>query len=126
MNHNDVAVVLDLHKKWIQRKKGGKKANLQDANLKDADLWGANLQNADLWGASLKGADLQGADLDFSCLPLYCGGSYFKTDSRVVRQIIAHVCTLDVADADDELRLCLDTMRIEALKSHRAHDLKLS
>lgn len=45
--------ILDLHKNWLNKEEGGKRAYLQ----------GANLQRANLQGANLKGAYLQGADL---------------------------------------------------------------
>ena len=95
-------------------------ADLQHADLQDADLRYANLQHADL-----RDADLQGADLDFSCLPLWCGGSRFKADAKLVRQIIAHVSTFEIVGADDELKAVLEAMRGEAKKSHRASDLGL-
>ena len=115
-------------------------ANFQDADLRSADLWGANLRGANLQranlqranllganllGANLQCADLQGADLDYSCLPLWCGGSRFKADSRLVRQIIAHIVTIEIADADETLTATIATMRIEASKSHRASNLGL-
>jgi len=105
-------------------------ANLRDANLRGADLQGANLRDADLRDADLRDADLrdanlQGANLDFSCLPLWCGGSRFKADSRLVRQIIAHIVTLEIVDADEELTVTISAMKIEARKSHRASDLGL-
>ena len=98
-------------------------ADLRNTNLRDADLQRADLQRADLRGADLRGADLRGAGLDFSCLPLWCGGSQFKADSKIVRQIIAHVCTLEIVDADDGMKAAIQAMRIEAVKSHRAKDL---
>ncbi len=105
-------------------------ANLQGANLQGAYLHGANLQGAylhgaNLQGANLQGADLQGANLDFSCLPMWCGGSRFKCSPALIRQIFAHVCSLEVIDADDETKAALLAIRKEAEKSHRAGDLGL-
>jgi hypothetical protein len=117
------------------------RADLQRANLQDADLWGADLQRADLQRANLqdadlqdanlqranlRGANLQGADLDFSCLPLWCGGSRFKADARLVRQILAHIVTIEIMDADDGLKIAIEAIKIEAHKSHRASDLGLA
>ena len=131
--------ILDAHKKWLSSV-GGERANLQGAdlqgaNLQDADLQraylqGANLQDADLRGAYLQGADLrdanlQGANLDFSCLPLWCGGSKFKADARLIHQILAHVSTIEVSDADADLKAVLAAILPEAKKSHRADDLGL-
>jgi uncharacterized protein YjbI with pentapeptide repeats len=55
MNINET---LRLHKAWINGEKGGKRADLQDANLRCADLRRANLTDADMRGADLRGADL--------------------------------------------------------------------
>ena len=90
---------LDLHKKWLNNEKGGVRLSLQGANLQDANLQDANLQGADLRGAALRGADLQGADLrgvnlDFSCLPLWCGGLNFKIDEKQAKQLLYHVVNL--------------------------------
>ena len=73
MTANEIMVILDRHKKWLNNDPGGGRANLQganlwgadlqDANLQDANLWGADLQGANLWGANLQGANLCGADL---------------------------------------------------------------
>jgi hypothetical protein len=129
------------HIKWLRDEEGGARVDLRGANLRGADLQradlrgadlrganlqDANLQDADLRGADLRGADLRGADLDFSCLPLWCGGSRFKADSRLVRQILAHVVTIEIMDADDGLKIAIEAIKIEARKSHRAHDLGLS
>jgi uncharacterized protein YjbI with pentapeptide repeats len=100
-------------------------ADLQDANLQDANLQRADLRGADLQDADLQDADLQDVNLDYSCLPLWCGGSRFKADSKIVRQIIAHVCTIEIVDADDEMRATIAAMKLEAVKSHRASVLGL-
>ena len=63
MTNQEIKGILELHKKWLNREEGGKRANLQGADLQGADLWGANLQGADLQGADLRKADLWGADL---------------------------------------------------------------
>ena len=74
---DELKEILKKHSDWLDGG-GGKRANLQDAdlrganlrdaNLQDADLRGANLQGAnlcdvDLWGANLRDADLRGANL---------------------------------------------------------------
>ena len=69
-------------------------ADLQDADLQDVNLQSANLQDADLQGAKLRGADLQGANLDFSCLPLWCGGLNFTIDEKIAKQIAYHLVNL--------------------------------
>ena len=73
MNNDEIRVVLEQHKLWLNNE-GGEKAdlqradlkgaNLRGANLKEANLRGADLQRANLKGANLRGADLQWADLE--------------------------------------------------------------
>lgn len=55
--------IIEKHKKWLNYKKDGEKANLQGADLWSADLQGADLRRADLWSADLRSANLQSADL---------------------------------------------------------------
>jgi len=146
MNSEEIKKVLELHEKWINGEEGGERAdlseaNLREANLSGADLRGAFLSGADLCGADLRGAnlsgaglrgaflsgadlcgaDLRGADLDFSCFPLWCGGSKFKCDTKLVYQLLAHICTLEFDDTEG----IKDFMMPFALKSHRAEDLRL-
>ena len=82
--------ILEKHKKWLDKKDGGERADLSYANLSYADLSytdlkGANLICANLSGADLSYADLRGADLnhtdlggadlrgaDLSCTRLNC------------------------------------------------------
>jgi uncharacterized protein YjbI with pentapeptide repeats len=102
------------------------KANLHWADLREADLRGVNLSEAYLRGANLRGAflcgaDLSGADLDFSCFPLWCGGSRFKCDTKLVYQLLAHICTLEFDDTEG----IKDLIMPFAVKSHRAVDLGL-
>jgi uncharacterized protein YjbI with pentapeptide repeats len=62
-------------------------AILRDADLRDALLWRANLHEADL-----QGADLRGANIDFSCLPLSCGGLHMQLDRKLLAQLAYHFC----------------------------------
>ena len=96
-------------------------ANLSGANLRGADLRGADLRWTNLHEVDLRGADLRGADLDFSCFPLWCGGSKFKCDTKLVYQLLAHICTLEFDDAEG----IKDLIMPFAVKSHRAVDLGL-
>ena len=128
MEKKELAIILKKHSAWINGKYGGeradlKSANLQSANLQSADLRGADLQSADLRGADLQSADLRWADLDYSCLPLWCGGSKFKADMRIVRQILAHVCAIEIMEADESIKAAIEAILPEAKKSHRASDL---
>jgi hypothetical protein len=79
---------------------GLKGANLKGACLVDADLEGADLVDADLKGANLKGADLKGANLDFSMIPLRCGGLGWKIDTRIAAQITYHLCSMECGDPE--------------------------
>ncbi len=45
----DLKQILELHKKWLNKEAGGKRANLSGADLRSADLSGAYLSGADLW-----------------------------------------------------------------------------
>ena len=147
MSSEEIKDVLDSHQKWINGEDGGKRAdlswtdlreanlseanlckadlrraNLSEANLCKADLHDANLRGANLCRANLRGADLRGADFDFSCFPLWCGGSRFKCDTKLVYQILAHICTLDFLDDEGIKELIMPF----AQKSHRAQNLGIS
>jgi len=60
--------ILKLHKLFIDKQRGGIRADLIGADLQEADLQGANLQGANLRGADLQGANLQGANLQGAIL----------------------------------------------------------
>ena len=148
MTKKELAAILSKHSMWLHDKEGGERAYLQDANLRGADLRGAYLQganlrgadlqradlrdanlqdadlrDADLRGADLRDADLRGADLDFSCLPLWCGGSKFKADAKLMAQIAAHFCAIE---CDDPAYIAARAAVLSfALTSHRASDLGL-
>ena len=126
MSSEEIKKVLDSHQKWINEEDGGERANLRGADLREADLRGADLRGADLsWAnlcwADLSKADLSGADLDFSCFPLWCGGSKFKCDTKLVYQLLAHICTLEFDDTEGIKNLIMPF----AVRSHRAVDLGL-
>jgi hypothetical protein len=148
MTKEELTAILEKHVKRLNGENGGAWANLSLADLSGADLSGADLSRADLSGAdltganilradlsradltganisgaNLSGANLTGANLDYSCFPLWCGGSNFKTDMKLIRQILAHLSTLKCEDeAWPALRAAILP---EALKSHRADDLRV-
>ena len=64
MTQEELNVVLEKHKKWLNDEDGGERANLSDADLRGANLSDADLRGADLSGADLRGANLSDADLD--------------------------------------------------------------
>ncbi len=126
MTSEEIKKVLELHKKWLNNEPGGEKADLSEADLMGARLYranlsGADLRGADLYRANLRGADLSEADLDFSCFPLWCGGSVFRCDTKLVYQLLAHICTLEFDDTEG----IKDLIMPFALQSHRAVDLGL-
>ena len=120
MTKEELALILDKHKKWLNDDPDGKRANLSAADLRGANLSGADLRRADLIGADLssadlrradlrsanlrsadlrsadlrsadlRSADLSGADIDFSCLPLWCGSLSAGFDDRQIIQLIYH------------------------------------
>ena len=137
MTSEEIKKVLELHKKWLNNEQNGERADLCRANLSEANLHCADLRGADLRGANLhwanlywanlycadlRGADLRGATLDFSCFPLWCGGSKFKCDMKLVYQLLAHICTLEFDDTEG----IKDLIMPFAVKSHRAKDLGLN
>ena len=62
-NAEELALVLDKHRKWLFGQEGGARADLSGADLSDAVLRRADLSGADLSGAVLRRADLRRADL---------------------------------------------------------------
>lgn len=102
MEEKELRMVLDSHRRWLDREIGGEKASLGGAdlrgmklaglNLLGADLCGANLEEADLSDSllsntNLEGANLEGAFLDRAILTEAClkgaslkGSSLFRTD----------------------------------------------
>lgn len=70
MTQEELNVILDKHKKWLNSEDGGERA------------------------------DLRGADLDYSCWPLWCGSLDVKVDARIARQLAYHFCRLDCDDPE--------------------------
>ena len=85
MTKEELALILDKHKKWLNDDPDGKRAD-----LRRADLSGANLSGANMRGANLSGANMRGANIDFSCLPLWCGSLSAHFDDRQIIQLIYH------------------------------------
>ena len=122
MTQDELNKVLEQHKLWLEDGDKGARANLCGADLRYADLRYANLRYANLRYANLRYADLRGADLDFSCFPIWCGGTRFKADDKFVAQMLAHLCSLEVSDkAREELSKVLEF----AKTSHRAKECGL-
>lgn len=85
MTQEELKMILDKHKKWLNSEDGGERADLY---------------RADLCGADLCGANLCGANLDYSCWPLWCGSLDVKVDARIARQLAYHFCRLDCDDPE--------------------------
>jgi hypothetical protein len=75
-------------------------ANLSGADLRWVNLSGVDLSWVDLRGVDLRWVNLSGVNLDFSCLPLSCGGLHWKIDRRIFAQLAYHLCSMDVDDND--------------------------
>ena len=63
MNKEQIALVLERHKQWLDGISTGCRADLSGANLSRANLSGANLSGANLSRANLSGSNLSRADL---------------------------------------------------------------
>ena len=63
MTGRELKKILVLHKKWLENKPDGVRANLSGADLFGANLRGVNLSGANLSGANLSNADLSDANL---------------------------------------------------------------
>ena len=99
MNQEELAVVLDKHKKWLNDQDGGERANLCDA-------------------------DLCSANLDYSAWPLWCGSLGVHIDDRLALQLLYHTL-YNVAYSEhvsDEVKRTLLTPEIVAL-ANRSHVL---
>ena len=73
MTQAELDKILAKHEKWINDEDGGKRADLQNADLQNADLLSADLQGADLRHANLLSADLRRANINFCSWPIWCG-----------------------------------------------------
>ena len=71
ITYEELKIILEKHKKWLNGEYGGERANLRDADLRIANM--------------IK------SDLDFSCLPLWCGGLDIDIDDRQAKQIAYHL-----------------------------------
>lgn len=76
MEQEKLNEILHAHKKWL------------DSNGDEGIR--ADLRRADLRNANLCYADLCGANMDFSVLPLWCGGLGMHVDDRIGIQLLYH------------------------------------
>lgn len=124
MDQGKINEILEMHEKWLVDVPGGKRADLCDADLRGADLRGADLCDANLCDA----------DLDFSCLPLWCGGLGVHIDDRLAVQILYHLLfnVQYSKNISDEIKKALLTFenielanRFHRVKSEDVKPLKL-
>ena len=126
----DLKNIIEMHTAWLNNE-GGNRADLRsadlrsadfrDADLRSADLSGTNLSGADLSGADLRDANLRGADIDFSCIPLWCGGLNFTVDERIFRQLLYH--TISIAISSGITSVVTPELIKEANKFHRVGEV---
>ena len=86
MTKIEISKILTNHKKWLENK---------------ADGIRADLRNADLRNANLCDADLRGADLDHSAWSLGCGSLDIKVDKRIAAQLLYHALRAMMSCADE-------------------------
>lgn len=91
ISYQELQIILEKHKRWLNGEYGGERADLRGADLRGAYLSEADLSEADLGGANLRRANMIKSDLDFSCLPLWCGGLDINIDDRQAKQIAYHL-----------------------------------
>ena len=68
MTQNELDKILKLHEKWVNGEKDGRRANLNNVDLKNTNLSYANLAGDDLSYANLSNTDLTGTDLSHADL----------------------------------------------------------
>ena len=59
MTQEELNMILDKHRKWLNDEEGGERAYLREANLRGADLSETDLRRAKLCRANLRRADLR-------------------------------------------------------------------
>ncbi len=67
MTKEELSLILDKHKKWLNGDPDGERANLSRADLRGANLSRTDLRGANLYGANLSRANLRAGELTFIC-----------------------------------------------------------
>lgn len=81
MELNEIKEILENHIKYLEHKKGGKRADFHGADLRGADFREADLQEAVFEGADLRGADFSKANLSKANLRAnLCGAIFWGAD----------------------------------------------
>ena len=68
MNKDDLKIILEKHRMWLNKENGGERANLSGSDLSWSNLSGSDLRGSNLSGSNLSGSDLSGSDLSGSDL----------------------------------------------------------
>ena len=89
--------ILELHKKWLDNKEDGVRANLSYANLRSANLSSADLRYANLRYANLRYANLSSADLRDADLS---SANLSTADLSYANLSSANLSSADLRDAD--------------------------
>ena len=98
MRQEELDEILLAHEKWLESDgKGGVRADLSGANLRNADLRNADLSNANLSYANLRGANLRNADLSYANLR---GANLRNADLRNADLSYANLNSADLRNAD--------------------------
>ena len=104
MTKKEFDEMLRLHEMWLNGEEGGKRANMQDANMQCADMQYANMQcanmqrtdmrHADMRSAKMQRTDMRGANIDYSAWPLCCGSLKAYVDDRIAIQLLYHTLSV--------------------------------
>lgn len=103
-------------------------SSVQGATLVRCCFMKSFLNQVTFTQARLTESDFSGADWDYSSgIPLWCGGGNFTADMKLIRQYLAHLCTLSVKDSEKEEWAALrEKLLPQALKSRRSISLGLT
>ena len=114
VSQEELAKIIEKHKKWLDGDPDGERADLSDADLSGANLSVANLSRA----------DLSGTDIDYSSLPLWCGSLSAQFDDRQIKQIAYHLVKagLNSKNTSEETKLQLRKIVDLANGFHRASE----
>ena len=104
VSQEELAKILEKHKKWLDGDPDGERADLSDADL------------------SL--ANLSMAEIDYSSLPLWCGSLDAQFDDRQIKQIAYHLVKagLNSKNTSEETKRQLRKIVDLANGFHRAYE----
>ena len=114
MTKEELATIIEAHRKWISGEPGGTRAVLCGAVLRGSDLSGSDLRDAVLRGAVLRGSDLSGSDLRDADLR---GAVLSGADLRDADLRDADLRGADLRDADLRGAVLRGAVKIRAMVS---------